>query len=134
MKKQNRTLPFHCQRKPTQQHAPTTPSYAPPTLTQPPLSTTCPQPLPLPPPTPTFHPSIVIGTQNVGGMRGEFQLKRGPKISMIRRLVTPYTDFFVLTEIRADQRAIMNTKIKYGHLPITLLCESTPTRGCPDLC
>ncbi len=37
-----------------------------------------------------------------------------PSPSAPRRLVTPYTDFLVLTEIRADQRAIMNTKIKYG--------------------
>ena len=55
LKQQNRILPFHCQRKPTQQHAPTTPSYAPPTITQP-LSTTCPQPLP--PPAHTHLPPL----------------------------------------------------------------------------
>jgi hypothetical protein len=44
----------------------------------------------LPPfnPTPPC-PSITIATQNVGGMRGEFQLKKGPKLSMIRKLITP---------------------------------------------
>jgi exonuclease III len=62
-------------------------------------------------------------------MRGEFQLKKGPKISMIRKLVTPHTDFLILTEIRADQRAIMNTKIKYGIRPSHFSTSQHPRGG-----
>ncbi len=36
---------------------------------------------------------------------------------MIRKLISPSTDFLILTEIRADQRAILNTKIKYDLKP-----------------
>jgi hypothetical protein len=98
-----------------------------------PIPPPIPNPTPPPPPNPTFHPtfhsSIAISTQNVGGMRGEFQLKRGPKISMIRKLVTPYTDFLILTEIRADQRAIMNTRIKYGICPSHFSASQHPRGG-----
>ena len=92
LKQQNRILPFHCQRKPTQQHAPTTPSYAPPTITQP-LSTTCPQPLPppahthLPPLHRHRHPecrrherriSTEKGTQNLHDQKTRHTLHRLP--------------------------------------------------------
>jgi hypothetical protein len=34
-------------------------------------------------------PTITISTQNVGGMRGEFQRKHGPKFGILRRLAKP---------------------------------------------
>ncbi len=72
---------------------------------------------------------ITIATQNVGGMRGEFQLKRGPKLAMIRKLTSPSTDFLILTEIRADQRAILNTKIKYNLKPSHFSASQCPRGG-----
>ena len=75
------------------------------------------------------HPPITIATQNVGGMRGEFQLKRGPKLAMIRKLISPSTDFLILTEIRADQRAILNTKIKYNLKPSHFSASQRPRGG-----
>jgi hypothetical protein len=58
---------------------------------------------PLPPSKPnSLHSSITIATQIVGGMRDEIQLKKSPKLFIIRKLITPATYFFILTEIRAD--------------------------------
>jgi len=62
-------------------------------------------------------------------MRGEFQLKRGPKLAMIRKLISPSTDFLILTEIRADQRAILNTKIKYNLKPSHFSASQRPRGG-----
>jgi exonuclease III len=79
-------------------------------------------------PTPP-RPSITVATQNVGGMRGEFQLKKGPKLAIIRRLITPATDFLILTETRADQRAIMNTKIRFNLRPSHISASQHPRGG-----
>ncbi len=48
---------------------------------------------------------------------------------MIRKLITPMTDFLVLTEIRADQRAIKNTKLKYNLQPSHFLASQHPRGG-----
>ena len=62
-------------------------------------------------------------------MRGVFQLKKGPKLSMIRKLITPATDFLILTEIRADQRAIMNTKLRFDLQPSHFSTNQHPRGG-----
>jgi len=51
-------------------------------------------------------------------MRGEIHAKHGPKISMIRTLITPHTDFLILTETRAhpsDLTQRNSTRIKLRH-------------------
>ena len=48
---------------------------------------------------------------------------------MIRKLITPMTDFLVLTEIRADQRAIKNTKLKYNLRPSHFSASQHPRGG-----
>jgi hypothetical protein len=83
---------------------------------------------------PPTHPPITIATQNVGGIRGEFKLKKGPKLSMIRKLITSATDFLVLTEIIADQQAIMNKKLKYNLQPFHFSPSQHAARGCVDMC
>jgi exonuclease III len=83
-----------------------------------------PRPNPSPP-----HPPLTIATQNVGGMRGEFQLKHGPKLSMIKKLITSTTDFLILTEIRADHRAIMNTKLIFNLRPSHFSVSQHPRGG-----
>jgi len=90
-----------------------------------------PNPPPRPPrPNPSLpHPPLTIATQNVGGMRGEFQLKHGPKLSMIKKLITSATDFLILTEIRADHRAIMNTKLKFNLRPSHFSVSQHPRGG-----
>jgi len=67
--------------------------------------------------------------RRLGGIRGEFQLKKGPKLSMTRKLITPTTDFLVFTEIRADQRAIKNTKLKYNLRPSHFSASQHPRGG-----
>jgi len=61
----------------------------------------------------TLQP-IKVATQNVGGMRREFQQKKGPKLATIRSLITPHTDFLILTETKADHRAIRRTKLRFN--------------------
>jgi hypothetical protein len=75
------------------------------------------------------HPPITISTQNVGVMRGEFKLKKGPKLSMIRKIITSATDFLVLSEIGAQQQAIMNTKLKYNLQPSHFSTSQHPRGG-----
>ncbi len=51
-------------------------------------------------------------------MRVEFQAKEGPKLSMIRTLITPHTDFLILTETRAHPSDLMqrnSTRIRLRH-------------------
>jgi len=74
-------------------------------------------------------PPINISTQNVGGMRGEFQAKSGPKLATIRTLITPSTDFLVLTETRADHRAILNTKMRFDIRPSHYTASVQPRAG-----
>ncbi len=47
---------------------------------------------------------------------------------MIKKLITSATDFLILTEIRADHRAIMNTKLKFNLQP-SHFSVSQPPRG-----
>lgn len=56
-------------------------------------------------------PLISIATQNVGGMRGEFQKKLGPKFDILKRLATRSLCFWVLTEVRCDPGNIRKSKI-----------------------
>jgi exonuclease III len=58
-----------------------------------------------------------ISTQNVGGMRGEFQRRQGPKLAIVRKLVKANTDFLVLTEVRANIEHVQRTRIKRRLLP-----------------
>jgi exonuclease III len=58
-----------------------------------------------------------IATQNVGGMRGEFQRRQGPKLALIRKLVRKETDFLILTEVRANIEHVNRTRIKRNLLP-----------------
>ena len=48
---------------------------------------------------------------------------------MIRKLITPATDFLILTEIRADQRAIMNTKLRFDLQPSHFSTNQHPRGG-----
>jgi exonuclease III len=56
-------------------------------------------------------PSFTIATQNVGGMRGEFQKKHGPKFGIIRQLAKRNLNFCVLTEVRCDLGNIKKSKV-----------------------
>ncbi len=76
---------------------------------------------------------ITLSTQNVGGMRGEFQLKTGPKLAMLRSLITPSTDFLILTETKADHRAIKNTKLRFD-LRVSHFSASPHPRGGVVIC
>ncbi len=48
---------------------------------------------------------------------------------MIKKLITSATDFLILTEIRADHRAIMNTKLKFNLQPSHFSVSQPPRRG-----
>jgi len=74
-------------------------------------------------------PSITIGTQNVNGMRSEFQIRRGKKHSLLRALVHRQTDFLVLTEVKADPRCIQNAHIKWGLRPALHSLHQDPHGG-----
>ncbi len=56
-------------------------------------------------------PTITITTQNVGGRRGEFQSKHGPKFGILRRLAKRNKDFCVFTEVRCDKENIKKAKL-----------------------
>jgi hypothetical protein len=73
-------------------------------------------------------PSISISTQNVGGMRGEFQRKHGPKFGILRRLAKRKVDFCVLTEVRCDQQHIKKAKLTHQMKP-SLYSVSPQARG-----
>ena len=62
-------------------------------------------------------PNFNISTQNVGGMRGEYQKKHGPKFGILRQFIPKDTDFCVLTEVRCDISTVRNSKIKWGLVP-----------------
>ena len=86
---------------------------------------------PLPPPIPAPLPQLprlTVSTQNVGGMRGEYQRTRGPKTSMLHTLTSSRTDFLILTETRADVRALPQHKIRGGLVP-TLHSLQQEARG-----
>ena len=53
-----------------------------------------------------------IATQNVCGMRGEFQRGHGPKIALLRTLIRDDADFIILTEVKAEIQFIEKIKIK----------------------
>jgi len=74
-------------------------------------------------------PSLTVGTQNVGGMRTEFQLRQGKKHSLLRTLVHNQTDFLILTEVRADSRCIRNARIKWGLKPTLHSLHHNPHGG-----
>jgi exonuclease III len=73
-------------------------------------------------------PVITISTQNVGGMRGEFQRKHGPKFGILRRLAKRNVDFCVLTEVRCDQNNIKTAKLHRQMKP-SLYSVSSQARG-----
>jgi len=73
-------------------------------------------------------PQITISTQNVGGMRGEFQSKHGPKFGIIRRLAKRQLDFCVLTEVRCQEGNIKKAKIHRNMKP-SLFSVSPDPRG-----
>lgn len=56
-------------------------------------------------------------TQNVGGIRTECKKRGGPKFGTIRKLVSPTTDFVILTETKALPSKIQKCKLKYGLRP-----------------
>jgi exonuclease III len=73
-------------------------------------------------------PTITISTQNVGGMRGEFQRKHGPKFGILRRLAKRNVDFCILTEVRCDQANIKKAKLHQQMKP-ALYSVSQQARG-----
>jgi exonuclease III len=73
-------------------------------------------------------PSISISTQKVGGMRGEFQCKHGPKFGILRRLAKRRVDFCVLTEVRCEQENIKRAKLIHQMKP-SLYSVSPQARG-----
>ncbi len=73
-------------------------------------------------------PVITISTQNVGGMRGEFQRKHGPKFGILRRLAKRSVDFCVLTEVRCDENNIKKAKLHRQMKP-ALYSVSPQARG-----
>ena len=62
-------------------------------------------------------PPLTIVTQNCQGARGEFRRGGGPKLAMIRSLITKNTDVVALTETRATEQSLLKTKLKWGLQP-----------------
>ena len=58
-----------------------------------------------------------IATQNVGGMRGEFQTGFGPKQAVLRQLLRRDINFVILTEVKAKERHLGRFKLKYNLRP-----------------
>lgn len=65
-----------------------------------------------------IFPPLTISTQNVGGMRGEFHSRYGPKTSMLRKLINQNTDFFIMTEVRAPPQLVNKVKMRKHLQPL----------------
>jgi exonuclease III len=74
-------------------------------------------------------PSISISTQNVGGMRGEYQRGFGPKFGIIRRLAKRNLCFCILTEVRCDPGNIKKSRITKNMKPALHSVSQDPRGG-----
>jgi hypothetical protein len=74
-------------------------------------------------------PSLSISTQNVGGMRGEFQRGHGPKFGIIRQLARRSLSFCVLTEVRHDPGNIKKSRIAKDMKPALYSVSQDPRGG-----
>ena len=72
---------------------------------------------------------LTIATQNVCGMRGEFNLQHGPKHSMLRAILHKRTDFLILTETRANVASIPKIRVKWGMKPTHHSLSPSPHSG-----
>jgi hypothetical protein len=73
-------------------------------------------------------PHITVATQNCSGMRGEFEKGQGPKIAMLRALITNQ-DFVVLTETRASRKTMLKLRLKQGLKATHVSLDNQPRAG-----
>jgi hypothetical protein len=74
-------------------------------------------------------PSLSISTQNVRGMRGEFQRKHAPKFGIIRRLTRRNLIICILMEVRCDPGNVKKSKIAKNMKPALYLISQDPRGG-----
>jgi hypothetical protein len=73
--------------------------------------------------------AVSIATQNVGGMRGEYQRGHGPKFGIIRRLTKRNLSFCILTEVRCDPGNIKKSRIAKTMQPALHSVSQNPRGG-----
>jgi hypothetical protein len=61
---------------------------------------------------------ISIATQNVGGMRGEFQKRHGPKFGILKHLSPRNLSFCVLTEVKCDPGNVKKSRLSNNLKPL----------------